>query len=120
MNALAIVQSRLAKTSGSLTAQLALQWFSNHSAKPVSAEPADVTAAEALRLWRTRQRTAQADPQGIPELILQLEELAPQRKVEQFSFSDTNSTAVFFFTKTEGLYLGSVVVQTDRERERTA
>jgi len=80
---------------------------------PIADEPASTTASEALRLWRTRLRNTritQKKISGLSEVVIALEKITPQKKIDQFGFNDENTAVTLFFEKTSGAFLGSITV----------
>ncbi len=107
------VQERLRSTSRSPSSRKALKLLAEDETRPVSSAPATVTVSEALRLWRTRLKNTQftnAPLNGVQDLLKHLEQLAPQRKLDQFGFVSPQAALTVFFTRTDGAYVGSAIL----------
>lgn len=110
-----LVRERLsAARAPSSSAKEILEILQDDEVKPVADIPATTTVSEALRLWRTRLKNTEftkAPLEGVQDLLRHLEELAPQRKVDQFGFVGPNSAMTVFFTHTGGSYVGSAIIR---------
>ena len=109
-----VVRDRLmASPRRSASALKVLKLLKEHETRPVAKTPATTTVSEALRLWRTRLKNTeftQAPLEGVEDLLHGLEQLAPQRKVDQFGFVGPKSAMTVFFTRTGGAYVGSAII----------
>lgn len=111
------VISRL-KADRSRTADEVLSLLERDSLQPVSSAPASITAHEALRLWKTRERTSlieSASPairtvRGIPELVTRLKTITPQKRVDQFDFLGKGLVVSVVFERGNGSFLGATVI----------
>jgi hypothetical protein len=107
------LRERLKSSTPSPSSRKVLKLLSEDLTRPVSAVPATVTVSEALRLWRTRlknTRYTDAPLKGVQDLLKHLEELAPQRKLDQFGFVSPQAAVTVFFTRTDGAYVGSAIL----------
>jgi hypothetical protein len=96
-----------------------LTLLEENAAKPVSKAPATVTVSEALRLWRTRlnnTKFTKAKIQGVEDLLTHLEQLAPQRQVDQFGFIGAQAAITVFFTRNDGSYVGSAILDKRKQK----
>lgn len=107
------VRERVKSSSQSSSSRKVLKLLAEDLTRPVSAAPATVTVSEALRLWRTRLKNTEytnAPLKGVQDLLKHLEELAPQRKLDQFGFVSPQAAVTVFFTRTDGVYVGSAIL----------
>jgi hypothetical protein len=117
-----VVRERLQSVrQPSSSAHKVLTLLEEKAAKAVSKAPATVTVSEALRLWRTRlenTKFTKAKIQGVEDLLTHLEKLAPQRQVDQFGFIGTQAAITVFFTRNDGNYVGSAIL--DKRKQKLA
>jgi hypothetical protein len=114
VNTIELVRHRLGKVQPNEVNRPYSDWIEGPTIRPIGSSPAKITAHEALRLWRTRLKTARAEHHGMTHLIERLEKLTPQKQVEQFSFDGKDSAATYVFTRTGAEFLGSIVVKRSR------
>jgi hypothetical protein len=112
MNSRAKAMEKL-KSHPSPATRSAIALLEPESVRPVSERAASLTAHEALRLWRTRLRNTKLTQKrihGLPEMVRKLEDLTPQKKVEQFAFTSQGSAITLLFEKTSGVFIGAARV----------
>lgn len=91
----------------------AIAWLKEDDAKPLFPLPADVTVNEAMHLWRVRQKSSASrghELEGAETLLSKLNELAPQKKLQQFVFQGASKSGNLFFEKTSGHFVGAILV----------
>jgi len=108
---LTILKKLGASESGA--SQKTIAWINEDDANPLFSVPSDVTVNEAMHLWRVRQKSSASrgrELEGAETLLSKLNELAPQKKLQQFVFQGARKSGNLFFEKTSGHFVGAVLV----------
>jgi hypothetical protein len=112
MKTLEIIKQRLEGQSE--LASAAKSWLELHDLEAVSESPAQITVAEALRLWRTRLAVSKQTEHridGLDDLVEKLNVMTGQKKIDQFGFLGEKSAATLLFERSSGSYIGAAFVE---------
>ena len=104
---------RLEGSKNSESKDLARVFLASAHLEPHSQLPGRISAAEAIRIWRTRSNNVKYTEKcirGVELLLKRLEALDPNDELEQYSFTGSEFSGNLFFATKSQEFVGLVFV----------